>query len=211
MKKYPTLQNLEIIAIGVTVILKFILMDWLKLRGVYITGVSLFWIWYVFYRVQTIPNILYKWGFKTSGFRQSFLFLLPFILITVFICILYADISKTLSFSWHIIPIFLLYPIWGVIQQFLMLGIIAQNLATLFNTTTHRYVIIIIISVLFSLIHYPSFFLMILTFCLEILFIVVYNKWRNLWAIGIAHGWVATFLLFYVLERDLWLELFFSH
>jgi hypothetical protein len=41
---------------------------------------------------------------------------------------------------------------------------------------------------------------------MEVVFIIVYIKWRNLWAMGIAHGWIATFILYFVLERDLWAE-----
>ena len=209
--KNTNLPNLEIIAIGLTAVLKFLLMDWLQLRGVYVAGISLFWIGYVIYRVKTTPHILHIWGFKTSGFRQSFFVLLPITLLSMVICIFYAAILNTLSFSWHVIPVFFLYPIWGVIQQFVMLGIILQTLDTLFNTTIHRYVLVALVAALFSLIHSPSPFLMISTFCLEILLVTVYSKWKNLWAIGIAHGWIGTFLLFYVLERDLWLELFYTH
>jgi uncharacterized membrane protein (DUF485 family) len=49
---------------------------------------------------------------------------------------------------------------------------------------------------------------MAFTFAMEVIFLTVYFKWRNLWAIGLAHGWIATFLIYYVLDRDLWTELF---
>ena len=106
------------------------------------------------------------------------------------------------------VPILILYPMWGIIQQYLMLGIVTNGLLTIFQEKKYRYVIIFLVSFFFSLIHSPSYFLMIFTFFMELVFITVYFKWRNLWAIGIAHGWIAIFLLYYVLERDLWTELF---
>ena len=89
-----------------------------------------------------------------------------------------------------------------------MLGLIAQSLVSAKEGNINRYLIIFLVATLFSMVHYPDFFLMIFTFFLEVAFITVYLKWRNLWAIGIAHGWIATFVLYFVLDRDLWSELF---
>jgi hypothetical protein len=59
----------------------------------------------------------------------------------------------------------------------------------------------------FAWVHYPSLPLMVFTFFMELVFLVAYFKWRNLWALGLYHGWVASLLLFFVLGRDLWNEL----
>jgi len=182
-------------------------MDWLQWRGVFIAGVGLFWLGYIVLQTKT-TNQLQIWGFKASGFKQTMLFLAPFVLISMMVSMVYANFHNKLFFTWHLLPILFLYPLWGIIQQFLMLGIISQNVHTLFNKRVNRYVIILIVSALFSIIHYPNYFLMIFSFFLEIVFITVYFTWKNLWAIGIAHGWIATFILFYILERNLWLELF---
>jgi hypothetical protein len=199
---------IELLALTLTAVLKFIMMDWLQWRGVYIAGICIFWLGYVIIQVKNNRNQLEIWGFRKTGFRQSLVFLLPFIALVTLGCLVFSGFKGSMFFSWHILPVLALYPLWGLIQQFLMLGVISQNLRSLFVTKVNHFVIIIIVSALFSLIHYPSFFLMVVTFFLEMLFITVYFKWKNLWAIGIAHGWVATFLLFYVSERNLWQELF---
>ncbi|MCF8345937.1 MAG: CPBP family intramembrane metalloprotease [Bacteroidales bacterium] len=183
-------------------------MDWLNWRVFYICGIVLFWIAYILYQEKSNRETLILWGFKREHFKQSLLYLAPLMFITGIVSVLYSRMNESLSFSWFFIPVLLLYPLWGLIQQFMMLGIITQNLAGAGEGKRNRYLIIFLVSALFSMIHYPSFFLMIFTFFLEVVFVTVYLKWRNLWAIGIAHGWVGTFILYYVLERNLWAELF---
>ena len=178
------------------------------MRAFYIAGICLFWIAYIFYRVSVNNNILSFWGFKREFFKQTMLSLLPFVILSITVSILYGHFNNGLFITWHIIPIFILYPLWGIIQQYLMLGIISNSLLSIFEVKLNRYITIFLVSFLFGLIHYPSFFLMIFTFIMELVFITVYFRWRNLWAIGIAHGWIASFLLYFVLERDLWTELF---
>jgi uncharacterized protein len=206
--KYTNQLKFEILAVFITAVLKFMFMDWLDWRAFYITGIFLFWLGYIYYRVKSNRDTLKHWGFKKEYFKQTLLYLAPLVFIASVVSVLYSLFNKSLSFSWYFILVLILYPLWGIIQQFMMLGIISHNLVTITGGKMNRYLIIFLVSTLFSLIHYPSFFLMIFTFFLEVVFITVYLKWRNLWAIGIAHGWIATFILYYVLDRNLWSELF---
>ena len=36
-----------------------------------------------------------------------------------------------MSPTWHIIPLLIAYPIWGTVEQFLTIGLVAGNLSTL--------------------------------------------------------------------------------
>jgi hypothetical protein len=197
----------EILAVLLTGLLKFIFIDWFNLRVFYIGITCLFWIGYVYKRYQSDNTILKSWGFQLKNFRSSFFFLLPFFVLSCTGIILYGLYNHTDILNWHVIPVLLLYPVWGLFQQFIMVGLIAGNLKELRNIKFKNYQIILLTSFLFSLVHYPSVFLMIFTFFMELVFIFTYLKWRNLWSLGLYHGVIATFLLFYVLERDLWLEL----
>lgn len=197
----------EILAVLSTGLLKFILMDWFNLRFLYIGITCLFWISYVYKRYQSDHMILKSWGFQKDHFRQSFFFLFPFAAFSCTGIILYGLHHHADILNWHVIPVLLLYPVWGVFQQFIMIGLIAGNLKELRNIKFKNYQIILLTSFLFSLVHYPSVFLMIFTFFMELVFISTYLKWRNLWSLGLYHGVIACLLLFYVLERDLWLEL----
>jgi hypothetical protein len=108
----------------------------------------------------------------------------------------------------HILPILVLYPVWGIIQQFMLVNILAENLRNLRTSLSGKFTVVLLTSGIFSLVHYPIYLLMVFTLVMEVLFLNVYFKLRNLWAIGIAHGWAATFIIGYILERDLWVELF---
>lgn len=200
-------HQFEILAISIFAVLKFILIDWLDWRAFYLIGAFLFWLSYIFFQAKTNNKLLRQWGFHRDFFKQAFLYLVPFILVTAIASMLYSTSTIRLIFSMHFLSALLLYPFWGMLQQFLMLGIISRALESIIKSKNNKLLITFLVSILFSLIHYPSLFLMAFAFFMEAIFILTYFKWRNLWAIGIAHGWIGTFLLFYVLDRDIWLEL----
>ena len=206
--KSDTKKWIELLAVTITGLLKVVIMDWLQMRAFYIAGVCIFWFIYVIVNYKNNRKYLKTWGFQKTNFRQSFLFLLPISIVSIILIVVYGLINNTAVLNWNIILIFLLYPIFGLMQQFMMVGLIAGNLIAIEKIRFKNYQVIILTSIIFSLIHYTSIFLMIFTFFLEIIFTAVYLKWRNLWSLGLYHGWIGTFLLFYVLERDLWAELF---
>lgn len=202
------LKWFELLMVIATGCLKFILMDRLNMRVFYITGICLFWAGYIWYRYSKDHGILNHWGYRKKNFKESMFILLPFVLISIITIIIFSTIKDTFTISWHILPILILYPTWGVIQQFMMVNLIAGNLQDLSSARLNKIRSMLITALIFSLVHHPYILLMIFTFVMEILFLLVFMKWRNLWALGLAHGWIATFLLFYSLERDLWTELF---
>ncbi|MFO8235221.1 MAG: hypothetical protein R6U04_07450 [Bacteroidales bacterium] len=200
-------RKIEILAVVITGILKFVLMDWLGLRLFYILGISIFWVFFIYKQHKKYPSILNEWGFKKENFVKSFLFLLPFAVVLISGILLYGVIVNAEFMNWHIIPIFVLYPVWGIIQQFMMVGIIAKSLSYISKENYQQWYVIIFTSLIFALVHYPSIPLMIFAFVLEINFIWVYFKWPNLWSLGLFHGWIGGLFLFFVLKRDLWNEL----
>jgi uncharacterized protein len=198
----------EIIAILASGILKFTIMDWLGMRAFFILGICLIWTVYILFRHKYDKDILKEWGFTGEHFLPSMLRLLPVLLISVAVSVIYGEIVNGITFSWQIIPIFFLYPIWGVFQQYLMLGLVAENLTNHKRVNLNKFSLMLVTSALFSMIHFPDYFLMIYVFGLETVFFIIWSKWKNLWAIGLVHGWIGTFLLFFVSGRDLWSELF---
>jgi uncharacterized protein len=199
---------IELFSVTLTVLLKFILMDWLGMRAFYIAGICVFWMSYVAYRYYLDHSILKYWGYKKENFGKSQRILLPFVIASIGITILYAHMNGISLLNPGIIPVILLYPVWGIIQQFLLVCILSENLKNTSFFISRKYHLMIVVSGFFSLIHYPYLSLMVFTFIMEIVFLEVYMRWRNLWALGFAHGIIATFLLYFVLNRDLWIELF---
>jgi uncharacterized protein len=216
---------IETAALILTGAMKFIFMDWLNMRALYIAAMCLFWAGYVLYRYRIDNSVLRRWGFRKEHFGRSLLFLLPFLGAGIYIAFVLGKIDVSHVNIMHILPVLLLYPLWGLVQQFMMVVIVAgiihsvrpfnaSYLLTVLLTSLLRpfnasYLLTVLLtSLLFGCIHAPNFSLMIFTFVMEITFLTIYFKWRNLWAIGLAHGWIATFLLYYIHGRDLWAELF---
>jgi hypothetical protein len=183
-------------------------MDWLGMRAFFIAGTCLFWSWYVFYRYINDHKIIKYWGFQKRNFFDSWKILFPFMSISLCFILIFAMNNDIEIRNKHIIPVLLLYPLWGLIQQFIFLGIIFLNLNNSKFFQGHKNLIFILVAAVFSIIHYPHLIIMVFTFLMEIVFLITYFKWRNLWAIGLTHGWVATFLLYFIIKRDLWVELF---
>ncbi|MFO8001859.1 MAG: CPBP family intramembrane glutamate endopeptidase [Marinilabilia sp.] len=197
----------EIIAVVLTGALKYILMDWLELRLFYITGACLFWSFYILRQYRADKTILQNWGFRKAGFRQSFLFVLPYAVVIIAAMAWYGITYQAHFLNWHVVPVLFLYPVWGTIQQFLTIALIAGNLRTITTVHFSDGQIILLISALFSIAHFPDVPLMVFTFFMELLFITSYFKYRNLWTLGIYHGLIGSLLLFFVMGRDLWDEL----
>lgn len=198
---------IEIGAVTATGIMKYVFMDWLEWRVFYIVAACLFWIFFIYLRYKRNNLILKLWGFRKQRFFEAFTFLSWFALAVIAGVIWYGINVNTAFLNWHVIPIIIFYPAWGIIQQFLILALVAGNLYAIRSVRLNRLQIILLVSVVFSLVHYPSFPLMVFTFFMELLFGLAYFKWRNLWPLGLYHGWIASLVLYFVLGRELWSEL----
>ena len=198
----------EIIAAILTGLGKILIVDIFDRKLYFIVIAILFWLGYILWRKKQMPEILNYWGFDWSTFPKRFKQLLPIILglIVLFYGIGYA--RGTLIVSWHIIPILLIYPIWGVIQQLLVVGLVAGNLQDMQGINLSQVLIIGITATLFAIVHFPSILLIGGTFLLAIVYTLLYLKERQLLVLGLFHGWLGCFFYFFVLGRDPWEEVF---
>jgi hypothetical protein len=197
----------EILAVILTGALKYVMMDWLGWRLFYISGAMLFWGVYIFLRYRKDPRILQLWGIRKRNFRRTFLFLLPFALVMVGLIAVYGFYVKANFLNWRIIPVLAIYPLWGIIQQFMMIALVAGNLQAIRSLRFRRSQVMVGTSLLFAMVHYPYLPLMIYAFLMEMVFIYTFFRWRNIWPLGLYHGWVSSLFLFFVSGRDLWKEL----
>ncbi|HYV90757.1 MAG TPA: CPBP family glutamic-type intramembrane protease [Chitinophagales bacterium] len=185
-------------------------MDLLNQKLIFIVTAILFWIGYVILQVRKDHSAMHYWGFTTQNFGKSFMIILPVALSCIGGMMLYAHSNNIVLFNPHIIPILILYPLWGFIQQFLVVGLVAGNLKDMHSRKVSLLLIVLSTSVLFSLVHYPSILLMIATFLLAIFYTLIYLRYRNLISLGLFHGWLGCFFMIYVLNRDPWQEVFTS-
>jgi len=170
------IRILEIVAVIFTAIGKFVFMDFLDLRLPFVVFAIIGWSLYVFYRYRQEKNILKYWGFRTDNFKNTIKRMLPFAVISVVLSIVIGFFQNTINLTWHILPLLLTYPIWGSIQQFITIGLIAGNLKELNNKKLSKLLIIFITAVLFSVVHFPSIWLMIGTFILALFYEHIYLK-----------------------------------
>lgn len=196
-------RKYEIAAVLLTGAGKFVFMDFLQWKLIFII-VSIFgWTAYVLYRSKKSKGILSSWGFRTDNFKQVLKLLLPFGILSIVAFFAVGYFQGTINLTWHIIPILLLYPIWGVIQQFLVIALVAGNLQDMEGNKLNEFT-----ALLFGFIHYPYYWLILGTFILALVYGYVYLKARNVYVMGLFHGWLGGLFFYTVVGRDPFAEVF---
>jgi len=199
---------LEITGVLLTGAGKFIFMDWLDWKLSFILVAIAGWTAYILFRRRQLPGILRYWGFRTDNFGAVLKMVLPFGIASVVMFFVVGSYLDRLNITWHIIPILLLYPVWGVIQQFLAIGIVAGNLKDLDRRKFPNLSIIFVTALLFGVLHYPSYWLVLATFVLALFYGYIYLKARNVYVMGIFHGWLGGLFFYTVVGRDPFEEIF---
>lgn len=198
----------EITTVVLTAAGKFLFMDFLGWRFPFIVTAIIFWVCYIIYRSREKPGVLKYWGFRTDNFSTVLKKVLPFGLIAIISFIGIGLYNDTINFTWHIVPILILYPVWGIIQQFLLIALTAGNMHDMKRYHLNKWIIITISAVLFALVHYPFIWLIAATFLLALFYGSIYLKDRNIYVLGIFHGWLAAVFYYTVIDRDPFVETF---
>jgi uncharacterized protein len=199
---------LEIAAVLLTCIGKFIFMDWLDLRLIYVSVAVITWVVYIVWRSRQEPGILTRWGFRRNNVGRVVRLVWPFVALALASFIIIGSVRGTINLSWHILPILITYPIWGTIQQFLLVGLVAGNLQDMQHAAWPTRVIIPMCAVLFSVVHYPNGWLMAGTFVLALYYGFIYLRERNVYVLGALHGWLGALFYYMVVGRDPFQEIF---
>lgn len=202
------IRILEICAVVLTGIGKFVFMDYLNWRLPFVVVSILAWFAYVIYRYKKDKYVLKDWGFRWDNFKSAIKLMLPFAIISVALFFIVGYMQGTINMTWHIIPLLITYPIWGSIQQFLTIGLLAGNLNECKSVRFNKALIIFITAVFFSIVHYPSVWLMIGTFILALFYGYVYLKAKNIYVLGLFHGWLGALFYYTVVNQDPFADVF---
>ncbi len=194
----------ELVALLITGGLHLVFEGILDAKAYFIPLAAIFWLGYVAFQVRREPAILRTWGFRTDTLRQAALAASAVSLPSAGFLILLASYLGNPIFSIHIIPLFLLYPVWGLVQQFLLQALLARNILHLLQ---NRWAAVLLGALLFGLVHLPDWTLCGLTFALGLIYVPIYLRWPNLYPLGIYHGWLGALAYFGVLGRDPWAEI----
>ena len=209
IKNGKTASRWEITFVVLTGLGNILLAEWLNLQSVYVVAACLFWAGFIAVRAAADRSVLTEWGFAKRGFGRSMALLSPFMLLSVLGSAAYGKFTGSMVLHWHMVLVLLLYPIWGLVQQFLVVSLLAGNIRKY-----SRYpepVIVLLTASVFALAHASSLPLVGASFCLALVTTTIFFRTRNLWALGIFHGTFGTCLYFFVLGRDPLLEILHGH
>lgn len=201
-------RKYEITAVLFMGIGKIVFMDVLQWRLPFIIISVVAWSAYIVYQSSRVRYILQYWGFRVDNFKPVMFRILPFGVVSVIVFFIVGVQRETINLNWHIIPILILYPVWGIIQQFLVIGLVAGNLQDLKENRPNQFVILLVTALLFGIVHYPYYWLMAGTFVLALLYGFIYLKERNVYVMGLFHGWLGGLFFYTVVDRDPFVEVF---
>lgn len=191
-------ELIAVIAAGVLHVTTELLVSRAVAYGVNIAMVIAFGA-YLVWRAVRDRSILRAWGMRSDNFlpaiRTLTLYGLPAAAI-LFAYGLHAGTAPLPRTFWLIV---VLYPAWGIAQQFALQNLIGRNLLALVKPPVLH---ALVTTTLFSASHFPNYELMALTFVAGFAFTLIYRRHPNLWAIGIAHGFLGALAYYLVLGED---------
>jgi hypothetical protein len=174
----------------------------------FIGGACLFWTAFIIVRARHDRGCFRRWGFRADNLLAASVVPALLLILVAAGFAVYAHWHGTLRFPPHALLLLLIYPLWGLVQQFLALGVVVSNLERLPVLGGRKALLVLAGAALFGLIHAPDRLVMAGTFLLELLLVPLYLRHRNLWPLGVLHGWLGALFYLWALGRDLWVENF---
>lgn len=196
----------EVVAVVITGVLHLVCKP-LGLQGIYIVGAITSWFAFVLLTARRRPEVLREWGFRADTLKPAFAASAAIFIPVMILMVGLARTRGTLSVPSSLALMLLLYPIWGLVQQFLVQGLLVTNLAK-GPFKGHQGALIIVGGVLFSLVHVGNVWLMAATAGVGAAFVWLYLRYRNLWPLGLFHGLLASLFYQWFLARDPLTEIF---
>jgi hypothetical protein len=172
----------------------------------FVAVACVFWAAFAVFRARRDPAVVRDWGFRTDNLAGPAVASAVVFAAAAAAFAAYADRQGTLRFPAHAVLLLLLYPVYGVVQQFLALGVVVGNLDRVRGL--RRGLVVPAGAAVFAAAHAFDWRLAAATFLLQLVVIPLYLWRRNLWAYGVLHGWLGAVFWLWVLGRDQWAEHF---
>jgi hypothetical protein len=177
----------------------------LHLKLQFLVPSSIAWTLYVVGRMIRHPELASEWGLRLDNLGSAAPPLLGFFAAGV-----------AALFAWHLAAgggamprmvwvLFLSYPVWSLLQQFVLQAIVAANLEKL---GLARGAVVPIAATLFALAHSPDWPLSALCAVAGAAWTAIYLRRRHLPLLALTHAWLGTLAYYWVLQRDPWGQLF---
>lgn len=172
--------------------------------GVFIPLAAVGWGGYVGYRAATEPGFLGDLGLTGERFGPAFrdASLLAAGALAGMAAV--GAARGTLDVDVDLLPLLALYPAWGVVQQTLVQGFVTRHLDAV---GLSPWAVTPISAVAFGAVHVPNWQLTAATTALGAAYAPLWLRHRNVWPLGLYHGWLGVFYYRWVLDRNPWQEL----
>lgn len=196
--------RLELAAVAIVGILHLVFEEVLHQKTLFVATAVIGWTTYLAWRVRSDRGVLREWGLvrpTPADFRA------PLVVCAIGTVALAAvGLARgTFILSINMIPLLLLYPVWGVVQQFVVQAMIARNL---FVCGLSVIPATLLTALGFGFVHWPDHFLMGATFALALLLTPIYLRRKRIVPLGLCHGWLGVLAYYWLLGRDPIRELF---
>jgi CAAX prenyl protease-like protein len=200
----------EVLAALATGVLHPLTVHVFEAKGVFILVAAVGWSFYIGLRVRGDKRAIRVWGLSFHGLRPTARIAAVFAIAATAVMAVVALRRGSLQFHADMIPLVLLYPVWGLIQQVLVQGMVVGNLVSCYPHLSRSTSVVVVAGLLFGAVHLPDPVLTGASALMGGLFAAVFVRHRNVWPLGFVHGALGVLFYFWVLERDPWPELLAS-
>lgn len=195
----------EILAVLLTGVLFLLFENVLHLKLPFLVPCVVVWTAYLVHRMAKDRTVAAEWGIRFDNLKSA----APPIL-GVFAAGIAALYAGHVAFGGRAIPrdawiLFLLYPVWSFLQQFVLQALLASNLERL---GLARAAVVPVAALLFGAAHLPDWPLAALCGVAGIAWTAIYLRWRHLPLLALSHAWLGALAYYWVLGRDPWGEMF---
>jgi len=177
----------------------------LDLKLQFLIPCTLLWIAYIVRRLVKERTLAAQWGLRFDNLAAA----APPIVGAFAVGLLVLT-------GWHLLVgggamtrgawiIFLIYPVWSFLQQFVLQALIASNLEKL---GWARAAVVPVAALLFGVAHLPDWPLAALCAVAGVAWTAIYLRSRHLPLLALTHAWLGALAFYWVLQRDPWGEMF---
>lgn len=192
----------ELVAVSVTGAAHIFFTEVLQAYGLFVVLAMAGWLGYFGWQAWRMPRELARRGFRKRNGGKVALVCVAVFLAGAGVLALVGHQRGLLVLHPHMLWLFAAYPLWGWVQQYMVQGLVAGNLIRLTNGRANGLIITLAAAVAFGAVHVPEWELVAATFALGLVATPIYLRWRNLWPLGVLHGWLGALAYFWVLGRD---------
>lgn len=157
------------------------------------------WGGYLAARCRRQPALLRQWGLRLDNLRPATMRCLPFFVGGCVVLAAAGLLRGSLRLPWSAAAVFLLYPLWGLVQQLLVQGLVAGNLRRLGLPAP---AVIAIAAAAFASVHLPDWRLAGMCALAGAVWTGLFLRTPNLLPLAISHGWLGALAYYWVLGLD---------